>query len=87
MQVQAGGCVVLSSELGETEEGAGFSGFCLSSRHPLSDGGQGVKWRWLEAVQNGEVLILRLIVFPSIMTACGIRRGPGVPFSRHPEKR
>lgn len=87
MPVQAGGCVVLSSELGETEEGADFSEFYLSSRHPLRDGGQEVKRRWLEAVQSGEVLTLRVTVFPSIMTVCGISRGPGVPFSRHPEKR
>lgn len=51
--------MVLSSELGETEEGAGFGEFYLSSRHPLRDGGQGVKHRWLETVQNGKVLILR----------------------------
>lgn len=55
----SGGCVVLSSELEETEEGAGFGEFYLSSRHPLRDGGQGVKHRWLETVQNGKVLILR----------------------------
>lgn len=63
MLVHAGGWVVLSSGLRGTEEGAGLGEFYLSSSHPLRDGGQGVKHRWLEAAQNGKVLILRVMVF------------------------
>ena len=43
-RLQAGGCVAMSSKLGETEEGAGVMGRArvLSSRGPLRGGGQGV---------------------------------------------